>query len=141
MSACCHTKGSRPEKESDPACLFCSEKIKALAVAKVGSVFAIRDKSPVTPGHTLIIPFRHTKDYFTMTGEEHRDAETLLHMLRDDLCREDPSITGFNVGANCGRSAGQSVLHAHMHLIPRRDGDTSKPGGGIRAVIPDKMAD
>lgn len=130
---------SRSKMESDPKCLFCSDKMEPIIIARHGSVYAIEDKSPVTPGHALVIPYRHTKDVFTMTEEEHRDADTLLGLLRDRLCREDPSITGFNVGANCGESAGQTIMHAHIHLIPRRDGDTSSPRGGVRGVVPDKM--
>jgi diadenosine tetraphosphate (Ap4A) HIT family hydrolase len=87
----------------------------------------------------LIIPVRHTRDFFTMTEQERNDVNTLLSILREELSADDPTVTGFNVGMNCGISAGQSVMHAHIHLIPRRDGDTPRPRGGVRGVIPRKM--
>jgi len=75
-----------------------------------------------------------------MTSRERRDAETLILYLKGDILKDDPSVTGFNIGINCGASAGQTIMHAHMHLIPRRDGDTSNPRGGVRGVIRSKMA-
>jgi diadenosine tetraphosphate (Ap4A) HIT family hydrolase len=75
-----------------------------------------------------------------MTDQERRDAESLIRILKKRLSESDESITGFNVGMNCGESAGQTIFHAHIHLIPRRDGDTPDPTGGVRGVIPDKMS-
>ena len=89
-------------------------------------------------GIILIIPKRHTADWFSMTEAECRDAEQLLRRLKKKLHASDPTITGFNIGMNCGTSAGQTIFHAHIHLIPRRDGDTPNPTGGVRGVIPDK---
>jgi diadenosine tetraphosphate (Ap4A) HIT family hydrolase len=66
---------------------------------------------------------------------ELRDADSLIRMIADQLREGDPSVTGFNIGTNCGASAGQTVFHAHIHLIPRRDGDSDDPRGGIRGVI------
>jgi ATP adenylyltransferase len=63
----------------------------------------------------------------------------LIRILKNRLNQSDPSITGFNIGINCGQSAGQTIFHAHIHLIPRRNGDTPNPVGGVRGVIPDKM--
>jgi diadenosine tetraphosphate (Ap4A) HIT family hydrolase len=107
--------------------------------AEFQSVWALADRFPVTPGHHLIIPKRHTPDWFSMTDAERRDAEHLIRLLTEKLLRSDPGITGFNIGVNCGLSAGQTIFHAHIHLIPRRDGDTPNPTGGVRGVIPDKM--
>ena len=121
-------------------CPFCLEKIKAKIVAEHGSVFAVEDSYPVTKGHVLVLPRRHTPDVFSMTSEEWRDAEALLRELRERALNGDETIMGFNVGMNCGISAGQTILHAHIHLIPRRDGDTPHPRGGVRGVIPDKMS-
>lgn len=59
--------------------------------------------------------------------------------MRNRISMSDSSVSGFNVGVNCGESAGQTVFHAHIHLIPRRDGDTNNPKGGVRGVIPDRM--
>ena len=64
----------------------------------------------------------------------------LILSLKNDILKNDPSVTGFNMGVNSGESAGQTIMHAHIHLIPRRDGDTPNPRGGVRGVIPDKMA-
>jgi diadenosine tetraphosphate (Ap4A) HIT family hydrolase len=78
-------------------------------------------------------------DYFAMTDQERQDAQGLLRLLRNRLAESDRTIQGFNVGMNCGDVAGQTVLHAHIHLIPRRKGDTPKPRGGVRGVIPARM--
>ncbi len=131
---------SNVEMDTDPACVFCAAESHSLAVEVNGSVFAIRDKHPVSPGHHLVLPKRHTPDYFTMTSQERRDAEDLLRVLRNKVLAEDSAVRGFNVGANCGEIAGQTVMHAHIHLIPRRSGDTPKPRGGVRGVIPHKMS-
>jgi len=64
---------------------------------------------------------------------------SLIRILRNQLAESDDTITGFNIGMNCGESAGQSIFHAHIHLIPRRDGDIPNPMGGVRGVIPGKM--
>lgn len=122
----------------DPSCRFCPDLIKERIVEEYQSVWAIEDRFPVSPGHHLIIPKRHAPDWFSMTPAECRDAEYLLRFLKDKLSASDPTITGFNIGINSGISAGQTIFHAHIHLIPRRDGDTPDPTGGVRGVIPDK---
>jgi len=122
-----------------PPCRFCPGKIKNLVVAELDSVWAVRDRYPVSEGHHIIIPKRHAPDWFAMTEKERRDAEALLLILKSRISA-DRTVTGFNIGMNCGESAGQSVFHAHIHLIPRRDGDTPHPRGGVRGVIPDKMS-
>lgn len=74
-----------------------------------------------------------------MTQAERNDADSLLRILRNRLTEDDPSITGCNIGMNSGAPAGQAVFHVHIHLIPRRDGDTENPRGGVRGVNPGKM--
>ena len=74
-----------------------------------------------------------------MTERERCEADDLIRVLKARLSESDKTVTGFNVGMNCGESAGQTIFHAHIHLIPRRDGDTPNPTGGVRGVIPDKM--
>jgi diadenosine tetraphosphate (Ap4A) HIT family hydrolase len=120
-------------------CMFCQCKAKGRVVVEYGSVFAILDKYPVTPGHHLVITKRHVRDYFEMSFIEKRDAEALLSLLRKQILKDDPTVQGFNVGMNCGEVAGQTVMHAHIHLIPRRAGDVSKPRGGVRGCVPGKM--
>lgn len=115
-------------------CAFCSAQARREAIARLGSAFAIPDAKPVSDGHVLVVPLRHVQDYFDLTPRELRDANELLGMLRKRMLRDDPSVTGFNVGVNCGASAGQRVMHAHIHLIPRR-GDES-----VKGVIRNKLA-
>jgi ATP adenylyltransferase len=122
-----------------PPCRFCPGKIRNLVVAELDSVWAVRDRHPVSEGHHLILPKRHAPDWFSMTEKERRDAEALLLILKSRISA-DRTVTGFNIGMNCGESAGQTVFHAHIHLIPRRDGDTPHPRGGVRGVIPGKMS-
>jgi len=118
---------------------FCPPSIESKIIEKLGSVIAINDKNPVTEGHILVLPIRHTPDYFSMTSEEKSDADKLIQILRERIEKSDPTVTGFNIGVNCGTSAGQTIMHAHIHLISQRDGDTPQPKGGVRGVIPDKM--
>lgn len=120
-------------------CLFCSDQMDMRIIAENEFVFAIEDKYPVTIGHILIIPKRHIKDYFSMSGDERRHADQLLGELKEKIEAEDKTVTGFNIGTNCGSSAGQTVMHAHIHLIPRRNGDVDDPRGGVRGVLPLKQ--
>ncbi len=98
----------------------------------------LRDSYPVTEGHCLIIPRRHAETYFDMNEAEIVATSRLAHRARARLQQEDPDVSGFNIGANCWKSAGQSVFHAHIHLIPRRDGDQEDPQGGVRKIFPEK---
>jgi diadenosine tetraphosphate (Ap4A) HIT family hydrolase len=123
-----------------PDCEFCEPKVEGRIVEECESVVAIQDKYPVTQGHLLVLPRRHTPDLFGMVERERIDANNLLRILKTRIQREDSSVTGFNVGMNCGEDAGQTVMHAHVHLIPRRRGDTAKPRGGVRGVIPERMS-
>jgi len=120
------------------SCVFCSRIREREAVETCGTVAAFHDGYPVTDGHLLIVPKRHVGDYFDMTTEEKADADRLISILRERIQKDDPSVTGFNIGANIGESAGQTVFHAHIHLIPRRDGDCADPKGGVRGVIDGK---
>lgn len=133
-----HTKSDELESQKDPDCRFCDPEKKERIIASNGTAYAVEDGFPVTPLHMLIIPWRHTLDYFTMTAQERRDAEDLIIYLRNKIMSEDATVIAFNIGINCGVVAGQSVMHAHIHLIPRREGDTKNPRGGVRGVIPYK---
>ncbi|EEB78416.1 putative histidine triad domain protein [marine gamma proteobacterium HTCC2148] len=118
-------------------CLFCTIDA-ARIIASNELAYAIRDGFPVTEGHTLIIPKRHTENYFGLSEDEVLACDALIRELRDDLRERDPSIAGFNIGMNAGEVAGQTIFHCHIHLIPRREGDVQEPRGGVRHLIPGK---
>ena len=86
-----------------------------------------------------MIPKRHVADYFDLYQPERNAIDQMLQEQRTAILALDGSVTGFNVGINAGKSAGQTVFHVHVHLIPRRDGDVVNPKGGIRGVIPSKQ--
>lgn len=88
----------------------------------------------------LIVPKRHEPDCFELRDEELDACRALLAEARRVVLGKDAAVTGFNIGFNCGRDAGQSVFHCHMHLIPRRRGDVENPKGGVRGVIPSKQS-
>jgi len=124
--------------ERDSGCVFCKE-AHARAIGENELALAFLDAYPATDGHTLIIPKRHVADYFDLYQPELNAIQELLRQRKSDLQASDQAITGFNVGVNAGASAGQTVFHCHVHLIPRRDGDVDQPRGGVRGVIPDKQ--
>jgi ATP adenylyltransferase len=143
---CNRTKGNKDDTDfrsvvidKHDGCIFCSEEVKDRIIEENSSVIAVNDKYPVTNGHTLILPKRHTADYFSMTALERQHADELMQYLKNKLSISDTSILGFNIGMNCGENAGQTVMHAHIHLIPRRKGDVENPRGGVRGCIPSKM--
>ena len=99
--------------------------------------FVIRDGFPISPGHTLIIPKRHVGSFFEISQEE-RDALLGLLDQAQKVLDTELNPDGFNIGVNEGEAAGQTINHAHVHIIPRRKGDVQDPRGGVRWVIPDK---
>ena len=120
------------------SCLFCDIQFsnQPRIITENELAYVTRDAFPVTTYHTLVIPKRHVLDYFGLTSDELLAINDLLLSERLAINALDPSIEGYNVGMNCGESAGQSVWHCHVHLIPRRRGDVEYPKGGIRHVIP-----
>ena len=126
-------------QEREVGCPFC-ELSQDRIVAENELCLAFRDFYPVTDLHTLIIPKRHAVDYFALFHPERTAASRMLDQLRADIQTRDASVTGFNIGMNAGVSAGQTVFHCHVHLIPRRDGDVDQPRGGVRGLIPEKRA-
>lgn len=100
--------------------------------------FARWDKYPASRGHLLVIPFRHTPDFFSMTEEEKQAVITLVSACRGFL-EEKFSPGGYNIGFNVGEVAGQTVMHCHCHVIPRYAGDVVDPRGGLRGVVPWKQ--
>jgi diadenosine tetraphosphate (Ap4A) HIT family hydrolase len=117
-------------------CPFCHlEKTRI----RVESEFAVAflDGFPVTEGHTLVIPKRHVTSLFELSDEEQAAVWKLVAQVRATLIAE-LRPDGFNIGLNDGTSAGQTVMHAHVHIIPRRKGDVVDPRGGVRWIIPGK---
>ena len=119
-------------------CLFCEIQGSERVIAENTLCYLIEDAYPVTVGHALVIPKRHVADYFGLTQAEINATNQLLTERKGQLVSNDSSITGFNVGMNCGEDAGQTIFHCHIHVIPRRKGDVSDATGGVRGVIPEK---
>ena len=119
-------------------CLFCNIKDSGLADENK-LAYASYDSYPVTDQHCLIIPKRHVKDYFDLTEEEIVACDQLIKKIKKEIEIKDASVKGFNIGTNSGKIAGQSIMHCHIHLIPRRKGDVENPQGGVRSVIPLKQ--
>ena len=114
-------------------CIFCDPKREILA--RNESAIAVFDTYPVSPGHALVLPLRHVATIWDLSSAEYDDCFRLVRAVQPILAARF-SPDGFNVGANCGEAAGQSVWHAHLHVIPRYQGDTPNPRGGVRHVIP-----
>lgn len=119
-------------------CPFCRVESEREIIASSALSLAFFDGFPVSPGHALIIPRRHVASFFELTKEEKQD---LLSLMDNVKCIIDEKYhpDGYNIGVNVGEAAGQSVLHVHMHLIPRYKGDVPNPRGGVRGVIPSKQ--
>jgi len=123
----------------DIDCFFCKG-AKKESIYSSKFLFVVRDnKFPVTKHHTLIATHRHVSDFFDLHDNELDDLGKVLKKQRQLLLSLDKEITGFNVGVNAGVDAGQSIMHCHIHLIPRRKGDMDNPKGGVRGVIPSKQ--
>ena len=124
---------------SQEDCIFCN-KTNCKVISSTKNFFIIRDTAyPVTKHHTLIITNRHVADFFDLTKEEMTELGEILKNQKAQLKSIDKKISGFNVGVNIGKDAGQSIMHCHLHLIPRRKGDVEDPRGGVRGVIPEKQ--
>ncbi len=120
-------------------CPFCERLVQGATLLESELAFAIPDGYPVSPGHTLVVPKRHEGDYFSLTAREQRS----LWDLAGEVCSRIGSVNrpnGFNLGLNAGAAAGQTVPHVHVHVIPRYEGDSVDPRGGVRWVIPEKAA-
>lgn len=118
------------------SCIFCNIE-KERIITENEHAFAIYDSFPVSQGHILIIPIKHFNNYFEADAQTKEQLWKLI-----DECKEivDKKFNpdGYNIGINCGEAGGQTVMHLHIHLIPRYKGDIENPRGGIRGVIPDR---
>ena len=125
-------------KDPNNPCLFCNIKESGL-VGENELAYASYDSFPLTDQHCLIIPKRHIKNYFNLTEEEVIACYQLIKKMKKKIKNNDQTVKGFNIGSNSGKVAGQSIMHCHIHLIPRREGDVENPQGGVRSVIPLKQ--
>ena len=101
------------------------------------SALALWDGFPISEGHTLVVPRRHASSLFDLPFSELSSVWRFVARVRDDLISRF-RVDAFNIGVNDGSAAGQTVMHAHIHVVPRREGDVPDPRGGVRWVIPGK---
>ena len=125
-------------RDPNNPCLFCNSKESGIAYEN-DLAYASYDTYPVSDYHCLIIPKRHVVDYFELSDDEVIACNNLIKIIKKEVLDKDKSIKAFNIGTNAGKLAGQSIMHCHIHLIPRREGDVDNPQGGIRSVIPQKQ--
>jgi len=125
-------------RDPNNPCLFCNSKISGIAHEN-DLAYASHDTYPVSEFHCLIIPKRHVIDYFELTDEELVACNDLIKVIKEEILIKDKNVKAFNIGTNVGKIAGQSIMHCHIHLIPRREGDVENPQGGVRSVIPLKQ--
>lgn len=120
------------------SCPFCAPDPDRELITEAATIYAMLDKYPVNPGHTLIIPKQHIADYFELSERSKQGCWLVVNHVQKLISRRfQPD--GFNIGINVGASAGQTIQHVHIHLIPRYAGDVQTPTGGVRGVIPNKM--
>jgi len=115
-------------------CMFCDGD----AYIENELAYARFDRYPVSEGHVLVIPKKHRKNWFDLTEEEQYAIVKLISQLKD-LLDKKYLPDGYNIGINCGAAAGQTIAHAHVHIIPRYQGDMKDPRGGVRGVIPEQQ--
>jgi diadenosine tetraphosphate (Ap4A) HIT family hydrolase len=116
-------------------CRFCLTKPGRRIMIEGKFGFAAWDRHPASPGHFLVMPYRHFSDYFDITDEEREELWRLVAEGKK-MADEKYSPDGYNIGINVGQWAGQSIPHLHIHVIPRYKGDVENPKGGVRGVIP-----
>ena len=131
-----HFKGL--SNEDKVKCPFCTLNANRQIITESAMAYAIYDKYPVSAGHALVIPKRHLTNYFELSSKEQTACWLIINRVQK-IVQKKYQPHGFNVGINIGKTAGQTVHHSHIHLIPRYEGDIDSPDGGIRGVIPDKQ--
>jgi len=120
-------------------CIFCDKIDKERILFDTANWIAFYDAFPVSRGHVLLIPKEHFETYFDLPDSYKESINYRINQIKtilDDKYHPD----GYNIGFNCGKASGQSVMHFHMHIIPRYKGDVDNPKGGIRGCIPSKMS-
>ena len=124
--------------DNNISCPFCILESERDVVIENEYAFAIFDKFPVSNGHLLIIPKLHCNSYFNLDIEIRNACWDIVNHGKQ-LLEKMYSPSGYNIGININEAAGQTIPHAHIHLIPRYTGDVSNPRGGVRGVIPLKQ--
>ena len=122
-------------RDPNNPCLFCNPNESGIAQENE-LAYASYDTYPVSEYHCLIIPKRHVNDYFELSNDEVIACNDLIKIIKEEVLDRDSSVKAFNIGTNAGKVAGQSIMHCHIHLIPRREGDVENSQGGVRSVIP-----
>ena len=125
-------------KDPNNPCIFCKIRKEELQFENLLAYSSI-DSYPVSELHSLIVPRRHVETYFELTYQEIQACNELILKTKEKILKQDSSVKGYNIGTNVGKVAGQSIMHCHIHLIPRREGDVEDPQGGVRSVIPKKQ--
>ena len=122
-------------KDPNNPCLFCNSKKSGVAYENK-LAYVSYDTYPVSDLHCLIIPKRHINNYFDLSDEELIACNNLIKLVKKEIIEKDKTVEAFNIGTNVGKISGQSIMHCHIHLIPRRKADVHNPQGGVRSVIP-----
>ena len=117
-------------------CIFCHPKQQLMIVGEYA--YSMKDEFPVSNGHCLVIPKRHVESIFELSDDELKDLYVVLKQTKDKL-ENDYTPDGFNIGINYKEAGGQTIPHAHIHIIPRYNRDVKNPRGGVRGVIPNKQ--
>ena len=125
-------------KDPNNPCIFCKIRKEEIQFEN-HLAYSSKDSYPVSKFHSLIVPKRHVETYFDLNEEEIQACNDLILKTKEKILKLDSSVKGFNIGTNAGKVAGQSIMHCHIHLIPRREGDVENPQGGVRSVIPSKQ--
>lgn len=121
-------------------CPFCGKIENKKWMLDDETAVALEDENPISKGHTLVVPRNHVDSVFDLKAYEYRGLWELVRTVRDKVSKFDPKPAGMNIGVNVGKAAGQTVMHAHVHVIPRYKGDVHDPRGGVRCVVPELAA-
>jgi len=119
-----------------PDCQFCNPTDKAL-LARKDNVIILWDSFPVSPGHALVTSCRHAASWSDLTRDEKIAMLDGIDTAQQEIEKQH-SPDGYNIGINDGAAAGQTIMHVHLHVIPRYKGDSDDPRGGIRWIVPDR---
>jgi diadenosine tetraphosphate (Ap4A) HIT family hydrolase len=123
------------QRNSSNNCIFCNPHKNLTILTESATAYAMLDGYPVSKGHVLIVPKRHIANYFELPFKEQSACWFMVNKVQEMLSKEfQPD--GFNVGININREAGQTMMHANIHIIPRYQGDAVAAKGGMRYVIP-----